>query len=117
MAHMHAARTDHGARHVQTLAYEHSDLTRTSCVCYLALQHLHGDVQVLAEVQEVAEGVMGARVDPGLPLMNAGLDSLAAVELRSALSAHFGTDLPATFAFDYPSLQVCGLHGPGLICV
>ena len=32
----------------------------------------------------------------------AGLDSLGAVELRSAMGQHFSVQLPATVAFDYP---------------
>ena len=36
--------------------------------------------------------------------MEAGLDSLGAVELRSALGARFGVDMPATLTFDHPSI-------------
>ena len=49
---------------------------------------------------------MGADVAPDEPLMSAGLDSLAAVELRNGISARFGSSLPATIALDYPTLQV-----------
>ena len=35
--------------------------------------------------------------------MQAGLDSLGAVELRSGMSQHFSVQLPATVAFDYPT--------------
>ena len=41
-----------------------------------------------------------------MPLMSAGLDSLGAVELRNGISAKFGISMPATIAFDYPTLQV-----------
>ncbi len=35
--------------------------------------------------------------------MEAGLDSIGAVELRNAVSTKFGIELPATATFDYPS--------------
>ena len=35
--------------------------------------------------------------------MQSGLDSLAAVELRSAISEKFSLKLPATVVFDYPT--------------
>jgi acyl carrier protein len=38
--------------------------------------------------------------------MQAGLDSLGAVDLRNAISSACGVELPATAVFDYPTLQV-----------
>ena len=35
----------------------------------------------------------------------AGLDSLGSVELRSQVSERFGIALPATLAYDYPTVQ------------
>ena len=58
-----------------------------------------GNVQVIA----VAQSVMGGSVERDQPLMEAGLDSLGAVELRNALGNQFGAELPATLTFDYPT--------------
>ena len=58
----------------------------------------------------LASDVMGLPVSADQPLMEAGLDSLAAVELRSAISGRFGISLPATIALDYPTVKVCHSH-------
>lgn len=58
----------------------------------------------------LAVDAMGAAVEPDQALMEAGLDSLAAVELRTAVATTFGVAMPVTLALDYPTLRVRNIH-------
>ena len=66
-----------------------------------------GTVSVDA-VLELVQRTAGGEVDADAPLMEAGLDSLGAVELRNGLQALAGegTSLPSTLVFDYPTARL-----------
>ena len=58
-----------------------------------------------SQVTSMVAGVLGTEsVDSEAPLMDAGLDSLGAVELRNSMSQLAGMELPGTLVFDYPSV-------------
>jgi acyl carrier protein len=59
---------------------------------------------VEAKVMGSVRAILGADVSVDEPFMNAGLDSLGAVELRNAVNAAVRMELPSTVVFDYPSV-------------
>ena len=66
--------------------------------------------QLLQQVLSVVAAVHGAEVAPHQPLVQAGLDSLGAVELRNALQQATGLCLSGTLVFDYPTAAALAAH-------
>ena len=58
-----------------------------------------------ALVTDVVTRLIGTELSPEEPLMEAGLDSIMAVQLRHVLEAELDVRLPATLTFDYPNLK------------
>nr|WSY54850.1 type I polyketide synthase [Streptomyces sp. NBC_00886] len=76
---------------------------------FASLTGLERQRALLDEVRGTLATVLGHagadEIGPDRPLRDLGVDSLAAVELRNALSSATGTRLPATLVFDHPTVR------------
>ena len=71
--------------------------------------------EVRAVVEDALSDLVGGSVAFDEPLMDAGVDSLGAVELRSAISKRTGLEMPATLVFDYPTPAALVEYVSGLV--
>ncbi len=69
---------------------------------------------VLGEVRSILMLSEQEYIDPSAPLIELGLDSLAAVELRNRLGRALGTTLPVALLFQFPTLEAISEHLLGL---
>ena len=88
---------------------------KTSCyTCFFSFQNpgegillscVSCQAEVLATLQQLAKNVSdSSALGIDQPLLDAGLNSLSAVEFARSISTEFQVRLPPTFAFDYPTL-------------
>merc|ERR1719396_175646 len=61
--------------------------------------------QVQTYLTGVVGDVLGREVGGDEPLLDAGLDSLGAVELHNTVQQSMGVELPTTLVFDYPNIS------------
>lgn len=75
------------------------------------LQEQKVSITTLAsQIASHVERVLGKPVGHDEPLMEAGLDSLGAVELRTELSRIYATELSSTLIFDHPTIASLAKH-------
>ena len=66
--------------------------------------------KIEAHLLKSIEKVLGHSINRDDPLIDAGLDSLALVELNDSIESELNIQLPSTAAFDYPTVAALAIH-------
>ena len=61
---------------------------------------------IVETISSTLSDILGTTVATDAPLMSVGLDSISASEFTNALAERFGTELPQTLMFDYPTVRM-----------
>lgn len=72
--------------------------------------HSLEEADLFTEVSKIIEKVLGFPTRSNQPLMEAGLDSLGAVELATILNQRFGVTVHSTLVFDFPTAEAVSKH-------
>lgn len=80
-------------------------------------KYFPSEAEICTLVHEELATLLGKdEVDPNLPIMHTGLDSLSAVDLRATIGEKFGHVLPATLFFDYPTVASAAAYIMSMLC-
>src|SRR6185436_565069 len=86
---------------------------------WAALAGRRREAAIVTELQSMVGAIMGlpadAPPDPERGFFDMGFDSMMAVELRNQLERRLARALPATLAFDHPTIQRLAVHLSSLI--
>lgn len=64
-------------------------------------------------ISALVASIIGESIEVNAPLLESGLDSLRAVELRNSLASSFNLQLPSTVVFDYPTIEALSKYISG----
>ncbi|OUS03282.1 hypothetical protein A9Q81_07830 [Gammaproteobacteria bacterium 42_54_T18] len=93
---------------------EHLGVKNAFFVSLYAMDIEQRSVQIVGYLQSLLARIVGKDegdvIDPELPLMDLGIDSIMALDIKKQLEMDTGEKIPATLIFDYPTINRIADH-------